>query len=117
MLMCTIYSAIFIFFIKSSFGDENLKNEREKLKLKEIRKLFQNSDFLLEEEFHLEFNSNGELSIKGCDDIKEYCEDNVLLLAGEFIVTVKGTGLYLKQFSEKSTVIDGLIESINFIKR
>ncbi len=93
-----------------------MKNENLDMKIKEIKKFFQSPDFMLEEEFLLEFNSSGELTIKGCDDIKEYGDDCILLVAEEFIISVKGQDLYIKQFSLKSTIICGQIESINFTK-
>ena len=72
---------------------------------------------MLPEEFLMEFNSQGELTVKGCVDVNEYISENILLVSEIYYINVKGNNLYLKQFSEKDTVICGTIESINFIKR
>ncbi len=94
-----------------------MKRDKQKSALKEIKNFFNSPEFMTEEEFLLEFNSEGELTARGCKDVKEYTEENVLLISEDYYINVGGKNLIMKQFSLKNTVIGGLIENINFIRR
>ncbi len=117
MLRCTIYYNLFIFLYNSEVGDDDLKSNKHKSAVKKIERFFNSPELMLPEKFLLEFNSLGELAVKGCVDVNEYFTENILLTSEIYYINIKGKDLFMKQFSEKDTVIGGIVESINFIKR
>lgn len=94
-----------------------MKSNKHKSAVKKIERFFNSPELMLPEKFLLEFNSLGELAVKGCVDVNEYFTENILLTSEIYYINVKGKELFMKQFSEKDTVIGGIVESINFIKR
>lgn len=94
-----------------------MKKDKRKSAIKEIKSFFNNPEFMLDEKFLLEFNSEGVISVRGCEDIKHYTDENILIVSEKHYISVSGNDLYMKEFSKNDSVIDGEIESINFIRR
>jgi sporulation protein YqfC len=63
---------------------------------------------------HIEFTSNREAVIDGCQGIVEYEPHRVRLLAGQVEVTFVGRQLQLKCLTLDSAVVQGHITSVEF---
>lgn len=61
---------------------------------------------------HIELQGNAELSLDGCKGILEYTEESVRLHAGALLLSVGGSGLCIRMYSEEQTVITGDIRQI-----
>ncbi len=63
---------------------------------------------------HLEADGNRELFVEGCKGIIAYEEGRIALNTGKLIITVLGSGIEIKAYSDTQTVISGDIMSIGF---
>ncbi len=65
---------------------------------------------------HIEINSNREAIIDGSNGILEYNENCIRVNTGKMIVAFKGRGLFIRCLSDCSMVIEGYINSIEYIR-
>ena len=69
------------------------------------------------ESFFLTMDHNGSVGIKGCVQVREYTEDQLILVCKKFIIEISGAGLYIHTFAECETVISGTVTDIHFLRR
>ena len=65
-------------------------------------------------DFLMEIIENRELTVDGCRGVAEYDENYIKLNAKKGTVTVFGSALEIKSYSEASLMITGKIERIEF---
>lgn len=82
-----------------------------------INGILKESSLETDDGFLLEFNSEGELSLKGCSDIGNFSDETVLLVSKPYYINVKGRALQIKIFSKQDTVIAGTVENIGIVRR
>lgn len=63
----------------------------------------------------IDIMSNREAIIEGCRGVLEYNEDYIRLNLGNMSVRFCGRALQLRSLSEESVIIEGFIQSIEFI--
>ena len=66
-------------------------------------------------QFIIQIDSNRSLLMDGCHRIVK-CEDEEMQLFGDVCVTVKGTGLLLRQLKNDNILIEGAIDNVSFFK-
>lgn len=71
---------------------------------------------IIKSSVHIEINSNREAIIDGSNGILEYNENCIRVNTGKMIVVFKGRGLCIKCMSDSSMVIEGYINSIEYIR-
>ena len=54
------------------------------------------------------------LRVNGCRGIAGYEPERISLLTEKFRITINGSGLYLKRFSDTDAAVAGSIESLSF---
>ena len=64
--------------------------------------------------FLLEMADDETLRIKGCRGITGYAPERIALQTDKFLVTVDGTGLYLRCYSDTDAAVGGTIASVSF---
>lgn len=84
---------------------------------KKIRAVFSDAQISVNEPFNLEMNSDGDVNVKGIDDVSEYNDSQIFLVSRDFFVEIKGKNLKMSAYSKTDTVINGEIYSIDFTKR
>ncbi len=94
-----------------------MKNKMKYSVFRYFRRVMNDAELDADEGFHLEVNSLGEITVKGCKDIMSYSENEIMLTSDSCFVTVKGNALQVKQFMRSLTVISGETDDICFIKR
>lgn len=99
--------------MKDSFATARIIKETEK----KIRAVFSDAQINVKEPFNLELNSDGEVTVKGIDDVSEYNENRIFLVSRDFFVEIKGEKLKMSAYSKNDTVIKGEIYSMGFTKR
>ncbi|MCI8622508.1 MAG: hypothetical protein HFG26_02455 [Provencibacterium sp.] len=60
--------------------------------------------------------ANREALVDGCKGVIEYNEDYIRLNLGNMAVRFCGRGLQLRSMSEESVIIDGFIQSVEYIQ-
>ena len=65
---------------------------------------------------HIEINSNREAIIDGSSGILEYNECCIKISTGKMIVAFKGRGLFIRCMSDSSMVIEGYINSVEYVR-
>lgn len=61
---------------------------------------------------HIELQGDAELALDGCKGILEYTEESIRLHAGVLLLSVGGSNLCIRMYSEAQTVITGDIRQI-----
>lgn len=84
---------------------------------KKIRAIFSDAQINVREPFNLEMNSDGDVTVKGIDDVSEYNDSRIFLVSRDFFVEIKGEKLKMSAYSKNDTVINGEIYGIEFTKR
>lgn len=64
---------------------------------------------------HLELSGNREAVVEGCRGVLEYDENVIRIDGGKISVRFMGTGLELRNFTDHSATISGVITSIEFL--
>lgn len=64
---------------------------------------------------HLDFSGNREVVVEGCRGVLEYDEDMASLDLGKLKVRFIGRGLTLRNYVGKSIIVDGFINSVEFL--
>ena len=62
--------------------------------------------------FLLEMADDEALRVKGCRGIALYAPERITLLTDKYPVTVSGSGLFLRHYSDTDAVVGGVIDSI-----
>lgn len=94
-----------------------MKNKMKNSVFRYFRMVMNDAELDADEPFQLEVNSLGEITVKGCKDIRGYSENEIMLVTDSFFITVKGKALQIKRFMRSLTVISGTADDISFIKR
>lgn len=84
---------------------------------KAIREALRDLELDVKEQFFMEMNSEGEMSIRGMQEVEEYTEQYILLRGNGRYIEIKGNFLRLKVYSLRNTGIIGEIDSISFLRR
>lgn len=115
---CICFCILFLYLV---FGAESMEKnlfKRQGIRIsRTVRLLMRDNELDVNESFCLEMNSEGELSIKGAEEISEYTDCSVFITSREYYVEIKGCGLRLKNYSKAVTGILGEISNISFLKR
>lgn len=65
----------------------------------------------------IELRGLSELTVNGCARILSYSENEIKLSLKQYVLTIKGTGLYCASFYNGAVRVDGEMESLNFESR
>ena len=71
-------------------------------------------DEILGENDTLEMRGTRELTIRECRNIIYYADEEIKLALKEYVLTVKGEGLYCTSYSGGTVCVDGRIEELKF---
>ena len=82
-----------------------------------LRKRLNSAGLEVLESFFLEMNSDGDMTIKGICDVKDYSEHLIFLSAEKYCLEIQGSELFIKVFSLSETVVTGVIENIAFLRK
>lgn len=96
-------------------GPDALRAEKPKEKKTLVGALLQMPQTPLAQLSQIELMSNREALVDGCKGVVEYNEDFIRLNLGSMMVRFCGRSLQLRSMSEQSVVIEGFIQSIDFI--
>ena len=64
--------------------------------------------------FLLEMADDETLLVKGSRAIADYAPDRIAFQTDRFLLTVEGTGLFLREYGAAEAVVGGVIGSVNF---
>ena len=64
--------------------------------------------------FLLEMADDETLLVKGSRGIADYAPERIAFLTDRFLLTVEGTGLFLREYSGTEAVVGGVIASVTF---
>ena len=64
--------------------------------------------------FLMEMADDGVLRLSGCRGIGEYTREQISLRTDQFLLTVRGSGLFLRSYSKTEAAVGGVISSIGF---
>ncbi|PWM39776.1 MAG: hypothetical protein DBX66_01530 [Clostridiales bacterium] len=92
---------------------EQMQPPKEKKTL--IGSILQMPEASLNNMCQIELMSNREALVDGCKGVVEYNEDFIRLNLGNMTVRFCGRALQLRSMSEESVVIEGYIQSVDFI--
>lgn len=62
----------------------------------------------------IEFRNNRQALVDGCKNILEYEPETIKLDVGCYNIRINGTGLELKNMSDKCIIIEGCISGLDF---
>ncbi len=62
--------------------------------------------------FLLEMADDGVLRLSGCRGIAEYTQERISLVSARGMLTVRGSGLFLRSYSETETAVGGEIACV-----
>ena len=96
-------------------GQEQAPQAAPKEKRSLIGTLFQMPASSLSQMTQIQLISNREALVDGCKGVIEYNEDFIRLNLGNMTVRFCGRGLQLRSMSEESVIIDGFIQSLEYI--
>ena len=109
-----IYNALSAYeFISNLLRDEKVKEKKQTFRQRMDRAA---SDLCIDtfESFSLRMNSSGELFISGCSRIIK-CTEEIVCVKGNYAqIEIRGSALHLAVYSEKETIITGLVREIRF---
>ncbi len=74
-------------------------------------------DEILGENDILEMHGTRALKVRECRKIIHYADDEIRLALREYILTIKGEGLYCTSYSGGAVRVDGRIEELKFEMR
>ncbi len=74
-------------------------------------------DEILPERDTLEMRGNSELTVRECERIVSYSENEIKLSLREYVLTVRGEGLFSSSFLGRTVRVDGSIDALVFEKR
>lgn len=63
----------------------------------------------------IELLQNRQAIVEGCKGVLEYSEECIRLGSDRLIVRFKGRGLLLKTFNSSSAIVEGQIDSVDFM--
>ena len=63
----------------------------------------------------IEITGNRSVTVDGCDGIVDYDEEKVMLRTGRLMLAVSGRGLKLKRLTDTSAVIEGVINTLEYM--
>lgn len=66
---------------------------------------------------YIELRGNKEMLIEGCDLLKSYSEDEILLSLDTVDLKIKGVNLIMEALSDDRIAIGGVIFAIEYINR
>ena len=67
--------------------------------------------------FLLEMADDGVLRLSGCRGIGEYTREQISLRTDQYLLTVRGGGLFLRSYSETEAAVAGEIDCVEFGRR
>ena len=91
-----------------------MKN-KEKLSVK-IKRALELDDILGENDV-LEMRGTKELTVRECRHIIHYDDDEIRLALREYVLIVRGRGLYCTSYFGGTVCVDGIIEELKFQMR
>lgn len=111
----------YILLCMNDFGVDGMKTDLKNVKLfrtaeKTFRMFLRDSDLDVKEAFFMEMNSEGELMLRGIEDVNEYGKERMLLKSRDFYLEIKGENMLLGTYSANYTSIKGKIDSIAFLR-
>ena len=74
-------------------------------------------DEILGENDVLEMHGTRELTVRECRNIIHYADEEIKLALKEYVLTIKGDGLYCTSYSGGAVCVDGKIEELKFEAR
>lgn len=74
-------------------------------------------DEILGENDILEMHGTRELTVRECRNIIHYADKEIRLALREYILTIKGEGLYCTSYSGGVVCVDGRLEELKFEMR
>lgn len=74
-------------------------------------------DEILGENDTLEMRGTRELTVRECRHIIHYAEEEIRLALREYILIIKGEGLYCTSYSGSTVCVDGRIDELKFQMR
>ena len=74
-------------------------------------------DEILGENDTLEMRGTKELMVRECRHIIHYADEEIRLALKEYILTIRGDGLYCTSYSGGAVCVDGKIEELKFEMR
>lgn len=89
--------------------------KKEKLTRKIARAL--EIDELVGSSDNLEMRGSNELTVRGCRKILYYSDNEIRLSLKEYVLSIKGSGLYCASYYNGAVRIDGEIDSLEFKRR
>ena len=72
------------------------------------------ADLPVTDSFLLEMADDGVLRIRGSRGIERYLPEEIAVSTDRFLLTVRGSGLFLKSYSETDAAVNGRIETLEF---
>ena len=71
-------------------------------------------DEILGENDTLEMRGTRELTVRECRNIIYYADEEIRLALREYVLVIKGNGLYCTSYSGGAVCVDGRIEELKF---
>ncbi len=71
-------------------------------------------DEILGENDTLEMRGTRELTVRECRNIIHYADEEIRLALREYVLVIKGNGLYCTSYSGGAVCVDGRIEELKF---
>ena len=82
-----------------------------------LREFLRSTQLDTDRSYTFEMMSPSEVRICGVIDVKNYDEDNLLVVSREVITQIRGNKLNMCRFTDCEVFVSGDILQINFIKR
>ena len=90
---------------------------KKKAKLGERIKRALDIDEILGENDSLEMRGTKELTVRECRHIIHYADEEIKLALKEYVLTIRGDGLYCTSYSGGAVCVDGKIDELKFEMR